>query len=78
MEETYVTLFQSASAENEQSVRLRKIIRGCKLITDLLPNEDQRKCIGEEKELIQYLLLSHFFHKNSVKTTKITNKKIEI
>lgn len=70
MEETYVTLFQSASAENEQSVRLRKIIRGCKLLTDLFSNEDKRKCIGEEKDLMQYLLLSYFFHKNSVKITK--------
>ena len=62
----FLSSFFTKAEERDENIRLRKIIRGCKLITDLLPDEEKQPQLLEEKELIKYLILTMQFHKNSV------------
>lgn len=64
--ENPIDYLKSAVYEEDEEKRLDKLITGCKIITDALPFEKRIESLAKLPLLVQYLLLTSIFSRNSI------------
>ncbi|KAL4493619.1 hypothetical protein ABPG72_004112 [Tetrahymena utriculariae] len=61
-------LLKQASLEEDDDIRLKKIVKACKIISESLPFEEiSEMIIKKNKELVKYLMINYIFSQNPIK-----------
>ncbi|KAL4444786.1 hypothetical protein ABPG74_015994 [Tetrahymena malaccensis] len=61
-------LLKQASREENDDIRLKKIVKACKIISESLPFEEiSIIIIKKNKELVKYLMINYIFSQNPIK-----------